>query len=132
VEHLAVTAHTLNFVEGEGISVQTGPNPGDPAVLDVEIANTVGGLLDAKGDLLTATDTDLAARLPVGADGQVLTADSTADTGIAWADPAGGGGGGGASPADTACWLPLTSTVSGDDVLVFDADHSLIPTLVSF
>lgn len=31
---------TLNFVEGEGISIQTGPNPGDPDVLDIEIANT--------------------------------------------------------------------------------------------
>jgi len=39
-------------------------------------------------------------------------------------------GGGGAAPDDSACWMPLTSTVAGDDVLVFDADHSLIPTLV--
>jgi hypothetical protein len=44
----------------------------------------------------------------------------------------GGGGGGGAGPADAAAWMPLTSTVGGDDVLVFDADHSLIPTLVPF
>jgi hypothetical protein len=31
---------------------------------------------------------------------------------------------------DTAVWMPLTTTVAGDDVLVFDADHSLIPTLI--
>lgn len=43
----------------------------------------------------------------------------------------GGGGGGGDPAADTAVWMPLTTTVGGDDVLVFDADHSLIPTLVT-
>jgi hypothetical protein len=30
--------HTLNFVEGDGISVQAGPNPSDPDVIDVEIS----------------------------------------------------------------------------------------------
>ena len=84
---------TLNFVEGEGISVQTGPSPVDPDVTDVEIANTIGGLLDAKGDLVAGSDLDVAARLPVGADGQILTADSSSDTGLAWADASGGGGG---------------------------------------
>ena len=29
----------LNFVEGEGISIQAGPNPGDPDVLDIEIGD---------------------------------------------------------------------------------------------
>jgi hypothetical protein len=86
VEQLAdMTDTTLNFVEGEGISIQTGPNPGDPDTVDVEIAST-----------LVIPDT-----------------------------PAGGG-----DPADdTAVWMPLTTTLAGDDVLVFDADHSLIPTL---
>lgn len=74
-------ADTLNFVEGEGISIQTGPNPGDPDTLDIEIASTV-----------TA-----AAEVTVG----------------------------------TQVWLPLTTTLAGDDVVVFDADHSLIPTLVT-
>jgi hypothetical protein len=50
--------------------------------------------------------------------------------GTSWTAWATGGGGGGASASDTACWLPLTTTVAGDDVLVFDADHSLIPTLI--
>lgn len=31
---------------------------------------------------------------------------------------------------DPAVWMPLTTTVGGDDVLVFSADHSLIPTLI--
>ncbi len=46
-------------------------------------------LLDAKGDLISATANDTPARLAVGTNGQVLTADSTASTGIKWATPGG-------------------------------------------
>jgi hypothetical protein len=47
-------------------------------------------IFDAKADLLTATANDTPARLAVGTNGQVLTADSTAGTGLAWATPASG------------------------------------------
>lgn len=46
-------------------------------------------LVDAKGDLVTATAADTPARLAVGADGLVLTAASGQATGLSWA--AGGG-----------------------------------------
>jgi hypothetical protein len=41
-------------------------------------------IVDAKGDLIAATAADTPARLAVGTNGQLLTADSTAATGLAW------------------------------------------------
>lgn len=42
-------------------------------------------IVDAKGDLISATAADTPARLAVGANGTVLTADSTEATGLKWA-----------------------------------------------
>ena len=52
------------------------------------IQNTI---VDAKGDLIAATASDTPARLAVGANDTVLTADSTAATGLKWAAPAASG-----------------------------------------
>jgi len=52
-------------------------------------ANAIqNAIVDAKGDLIAASAADTPARLAVGTNGQVLTADSTAATGLAWATPA--------------------------------------------
>jgi hypothetical protein len=47
--------------------------------------------IDAKGDLLAGTADNTIARLAVGTNGQVLTADSAEATGLKWAATSGGG-----------------------------------------
>jgi hypothetical protein len=50
-------------------------------------ANAIqNSIVDAKGDLIAATANDTPARLAVGTNGQVLVADSTASTGLKWAN----------------------------------------------
>jgi len=71
---------------GTGISVASGTGP-IPVV-----TNTVATAFDAKGDLVAGTGADTFAKLTVGANNTVLTADSTTATGLKWAAPAAGGG----------------------------------------
>lgn len=48
----------------------------------------------AKGDVIAASGAGAFGRTGVGADGQVLTADTASPLGVKWATPTGGGGGG--------------------------------------
>jgi hypothetical protein len=48
-------------------------------------------IVTAKGDLIAATAASTPARLAVGTNGQYLSADSTASTGLVWSTPAAGG-----------------------------------------
>lgn len=47
-------------------------------------------IIDAKGDLIVGSAADTAVRFAVGTNGQVLKADSTTSTGLAWGSSAGG------------------------------------------
>jgi hypothetical protein len=59
----------------------------------VTITNSMATEITAKADLIVGTGSAAFDNLPVGANGTVLTADSTVSpTGLKWATPAGGGG----------------------------------------
>lgn len=72
-------------VAGTGIS-------GGGTTGSVTVTNSMATAIDAKGDLIAGTGADAFSRLAVGTNGQVLTADSTAATGLKWAAAAGGAG----------------------------------------
>jgi hypothetical protein len=74
-----------------GVTAGTGISGGGTSGT-VTVTNSMATAIDAKGDLIAGTAADTFSRLAVGTNGQVLTADSTAATGLAWVTPAGGGG----------------------------------------
>lgn len=74
--------------------------------IDAQIPKTI---VDAKGDLIAATAADTVSRLAVGTNNQVLTADSTAATGMKWATPSGAGW----TQAATGSLTGASVTVSG-------------------
>jgi hypothetical protein len=88
---LTATIDSMPFNDGGG---NTGPGGGALYYVGNIVDNSsIGGggtgipatIVDAKGDLIAATAADTVTRLPVGADGTVLTADSLEATGLKWA-----------------------------------------------
>jgi hypothetical protein len=82
-------------------------------------------IVDAKGDLIAATAADTPARLAVGTNGHVLTADSAEATGIKWAAPAGGGK---VAQVVSTTKTDTFSTTSGSYVDVTGLSVSITPT----
>ena len=80
-------------------------------------ANAIqNAIVDAKGDLISATAADTPARLAVGANDTVLTADSSTSTGLKWAAPASSGG----------MTLLSTTTLSGATVTLSSISQAYV------
>ena len=82
-----VASGATGDIEGvtAGIGISGGGTSGT-----VTVTNSMATAIDAKGDLVPGTGADTFARLAVGANGTVLTADSAEATGLKWATPASG------------------------------------------
>ena len=83
----SVSATELGYLDGVTSAVQTQINSkiGQATAINPTI-------VDAKGDIVAATAADTVARLAVGANDTVLTADSSTATGLKWAAPASSSG----------------------------------------
>lgn len=74
-----------------GVTAGTGISGGGTSGT-VTVTNSMATAIDAKGDLIGGTGADAFARLPIGTNGQVLTADSAETTGMKWAAAASSSG----------------------------------------
>jgi len=70
----------------EGVTAGVGISGGGTSGT-VTVTNSMATAIDDKGDLVPGTGADTFARLAVGANGTVLTADSGETTGLKWATP---------------------------------------------
>jgi hypothetical protein len=104
----AVSATELGYLDGVTSAVQTQIDTKAPSSTAVTLTDTQtltnktltnpviasvvnNTLIDAKGDIITATAADTPARLGVGANNTILTADSAQATGLKWATLAASG-----------------------------------------
>jgi hypothetical protein len=84
IDTKAPSSTAVTLTDTQTLTNKTLTNPVIASVIN-------NSLVDAKGDVLTATADNTPARLAVGANDTVLTADSTAATGLKWAAPSSGG-----------------------------------------
>jgi len=85
------TPDDTDLVKDGAAAIRTLGSSIDTTVFTNAGAAVAKSLVDAKGDIIAATADNTVARLAVGANNTVLTADSSTATGLKWATPASGG-----------------------------------------
>ena len=134
-----VASGATGDIEGvtAGIGISGGGTSGT-----VTVTNSMATAIDAKGDLVPGTGADTFARLAVGANGTILTADSAEATGLKWASAAGGGSikqvvygststsasSSSTTFADTNLTATITPTSASNYILVFVSQSETIKT----
>lgn len=111
-----VSATELGYVDGVTSAIQTQI---DSKIGSASAINPT--IVDAKGDIIAASAADTPARLAVGANDTVLTADSSTATGLKWATPASGG-----------MTLISTTTLSGTSVTLSSIPSTYKHLLLTF
>ena len=133
---MAFTWITPNPGDITGVTAGTGISGGGTSG-DVTVTNSMATAMTTKGDLVPATGSGAFSRLGVGANNTVLTADSTAATGMKWAAAAGGGKVlqvvsttystpttvASTTYTDTGLSLSITPTVNTSKILVMVGQH---------
>jgi hypothetical protein len=79
------TPNDTDLVKDGAAAIRTLGSSIDTTVFNNAGASIAKSIVDAKGDIIAATGADTVSRLAVGSNNQVLTADSTAATGLKWA-----------------------------------------------
>jgi hypothetical protein len=102
------TPNDTDLVKDGAAAIRTLGSSIDTTVFNNASAGIAKTIVDAKGDIIAATAADTVARLAVGANDTVLTADSSTATGLKWASPAASGG----------ITLLSTTTLSGASVTI--------------
>ena len=140
VSGIDTTVSVTPTAAGPNVTVNTGISNIDitPSAIASEVSvggsggSDVTSLVTTKGDILVATAASTLARLGVGTNTQVLTADSTTATGLKWATPSAGGSGITRSISSISTNTTAGATALTDYVYIITASCTLtLPTAVS-